>query len=54
MSIEPSLLEKEAHDFLAQEKTGEAYDRFKKAGNIYKDKGAHKEAALCLASAASC
>ncbi len=54
MLKEPELLEKEAHEFLAQEKIGEAYDLFKKAGRLYKGKGAHKESALCLASAASC
>jgi len=54
MQREPGLMEKEAHEFLAREKIGEAYDSFKKAGCLYKEKGAHKEAALCLASAASC
>ena len=52
--MEPGLLEKEAHEFLTQGRSGEAYSLFKKAGDAYKIKGAHKEAALCLASAASC
>lgn len=54
MEKEPRLLEKEAHTLLAEEKASEAYCLFKEAGNIYKEKGYHKEAALCLASAASC
>ena len=51
---EPNILEKEAHELLAQGNAGEAYVLFKKTGDIYKGKGNHKEAALCLASAASC
>ena len=54
MQKNPGLLEKEAHEFLSQEKIGEAYELFKRAGCLYKEKGAHKEAALCLASAAGC
>lgn len=54
MESDPSLLEKEAHECLSQEKHYDAYSLFRKAGNIYKGKGAHKEAALCMASAASC
>jgi len=54
MEKEAQVLEKEAHILMGEEKSGEAYFLFKKAGDIYKDKGSHKEAALCLASAASC
>lgn len=54
MKKEPNILEKEAHEHLAQEKISEAYALFRKAGDLYKEKGIHKEAALCLASAASC
>ena len=54
MSREAALLEKEAHDLLAKGNAGEAYELFKKAGEAYGLSGAHKEAALCLASAASC
>ena len=54
MQKDPRLLEKEAHEFLAREKIGEAYNLFREAGDIYKKRGFHKEAALCLASAASC
>lgn len=54
MGKDPGLLEKEAHELLAQEKNSEAYSLFKKAGDIYRQRGEHKEAALCLASAASC
>lgn len=54
MENDPNALEKEAHEYLAQEKLDEAYNLFKKCGNIHKVKGEHKEAALCLASAASC
>ena len=54
MRKDPGLLEKEAHEFLAREKIGEAYNLFREAGDVYKERGLHKEAALCLASAASC
>lgn len=54
MENDPILLEKEAHDLLEQEKSSEAYACFKKAGDAYREKGRHKEAALCLASAATC
>ncbi len=54
MKKEARILEKEAHDFLAQGCTDEAYELFRKAGEAYAGNGAHKEAALCLASAASC
>ncbi len=54
MKKEPGLLEKEAYELLAQGNIGEAYNLFKKTGDAYREKGAHKEAALCLASAASC
>ena len=54
MGSKPELLEKEAHEFLAQGNGREAYRLFKKAGDDYKRRGTHKEAALCLASAASC
>lgn len=47
-------MEKEAQDFLVQGKVEEAYALFKKCGDLYKVKENHKEAALCLASAASC
>jgi len=54
MSKEARILEKEAHESLADGKAGEAYELFRKAGEAYAGNGAHKEAALCLASAASC
>ena len=54
MIKEPHLLEKEAHELIAQGHTGEAYEILKKAGALYKGRGLHKEAALCLASAATC
>jgi hypothetical protein len=54
MAIQPELLEKEAHALLVQDKPGEAYSLYKKAGDIYRGNGEHKAAALCLASAASC
>lgn len=54
MIKEPDVLEKEANEFLAQGNVGQSYILFKKCGDIYKQKGNHKEAALCLASAASC
>lgn len=54
MEKEPGLLEKEAQDFLEQDKVGEAYFLFKKCGDLYKAKGDNKRAALCMASAASC
>lgn len=54
MQNDPGLLEKEAHALLEQEKASEAYILFKRAGDIYRKNREHKEAALCLASAASC
>lgn len=51
MENEPGLLEKEAHALLAQGKVEGAYTLFKKPGDIYKEKGRHKEAALSLVSA---
>ena len=54
MESDPKLLEKAAHDLLAEQSFSEAYKLFRKSGDIYKEKGNHKEAALCLASAASC
>jgi hypothetical protein len=54
MESDPKLLEKAAHDLLAEQSFSEAYKLFRRSGDIYKQKGNHKEAALCLASAASC
>ncbi|MFA5157177.1 MAG: potassium channel family protein [Candidatus Omnitrophota bacterium] len=54
MGNQPGSLEKEAHALLAQDKICEAYVLFRKAGDLYREKGDHKQAALCLASAASC
>ncbi len=54
MDKQASFLEKEAHEFIAQGNPGEAYEFFRKAGEAYREGGAHKEAAFCLASAASC
>lgn len=54
MNPEHNILEKKANEFLEQEKFGEAYILFKKAADLHKVNRAHKEAALCLASAASC
>jgi len=53
MSKEPKILEEEAYSFLYQEKFDEAFSLFRKAGDIYKDKGSHKQAAICLAAAGS-
>lgn len=47
------ILESEAYSFLYQEKFHEAFNLFKKAGDTYKEKGNHKQAAICLAAAAS-
>jgi tetratricopeptide (TPR) repeat protein len=54
MEKDPGLLEKDAHDLMAEEKFDEAYRLFRQAGNIYKKQGNHQAAALCFASAASC
>lgn len=54
MAVEPNVLEKEANESLAQGDVGRSYTLFRQCGDIYKQKGNHKEAALCLASAASC
>lgn len=47
------ILEEEAYSFLYQEKFDEAFNLFRKAGDIYKNKGNHKQSAICLAAAAS-
>jgi len=54
MDTDPKLLEKDAYLCLEQEKLEEAYRLFRKAADIYKIKGNHKQSALCFASAASC
>ena len=54
MEKDPSVLESEAHAYLAQEKCDHAYKLFSEAAEIYKGKGRHKQAALVFASAASC
>ena len=46
-------MEEEAYTFLYQEKFDEAFGLFRKAGDIYKTKGSHKQAAICLAAAGS-
>lgn len=51
MDKDPALLEKEAHNYLSQERLDDAYRLFREAGDIYKGKGSYKEAAMCLASA---
>ncbi|MCK9615332.1 MAG: potassium channel family protein [Candidatus Omnitrophica bacterium] len=53
MDREPKILEAEAYSFLYQEKFDEAFGLFRKAGDIYKTKGNHKQAAICLAAAGS-
>lgn len=50
---EPKVLEEEAYSFLYQERFDEAFNLFKRAGDIYKNKGNHKQAAICLAAAGS-
>lgn len=50
---EPKVLEEEAYAFLYQERFDEAFNLFKKAGDIYMNKGNHKQAAICLAAAGS-
>ena len=53
MHREPKILEEEAYSFLYQEKFDEAFGLFRKAGEIHKTKGNHKQAAICLAAAGS-
>jgi len=50
---EPRVLEEEAYSFLYQEKFDEAFSLFKRAGDLYRNKGNYKQAAICLAAAAS-
>lgn len=54
MSSQAYSLEEEAQDFLSREKFEDAFRAFRKAANIYRSEGRHKEASLCFASAASC
>ncbi|MEM7816992.1 MAG: ion channel [Candidatus Aenigmatarchaeota archaeon] len=48
------LLEEKAYQFLSEENFSEAFNLFNKIAEIYKEKGEHKQAALCFASSASC
>ncbi|MCM8786762.1 MAG: ion channel [Candidatus Omnitrophica bacterium] len=48
------VLEEKAHQSLQQQNWKEAYELFKKAANIYREKNNHSQAAVCFASAASC
>lgn len=54
MDTDLKLLEKEAHDLLGEQRFDQAYRLFKKLGEIYRQRGNHKQAAMCLTSAASC
>ncbi|MFH1360235.1 MAG: ion channel [Candidatus Omnitrophota bacterium] len=54
MNTEPKLLEKEAYNFLAQEKFEEAFRLFERAAGEYKRQGNHHQAAFCYSSAGSC
>ncbi len=54
MERNPSQIENEANSFLMDGKYAEAYDAFKKAGYLYKARHSHRQASMCLASAASC
>jgi len=54
MSSDPKVLEQEAYAFLAQEKLAEAFNAFRKAANLHRSGGNHKQASLCFAAAASC
>ncbi|MCM8830894.1 MAG: ion channel [Candidatus Omnitrophica bacterium] len=47
-------LEEKAHQLLEEQDYHHAYELFKKAANIYKEKSNHSQAALCFALAASC
>lgn len=53
MALDPKLLEKEAHESLAQAKYEEAYNLFTRAARACQERGDHKEASLLFASAAS-
>lgn len=48
---DPKVLEEEAYVYLYHEKYHEAFGLFKKAGDLYKSIGNHKQAAICLAAA---
>lgn len=54
MESDPRILEEKAHDLLSQEKFEESFKLFKSAAELYKAQAKHKQAALCLAAAASC
>ena len=53
MSEDPRTLEQKAYDFLAENDHDKAFKSFRGAGEAYKDKGEHRQAAICFASAAS-
>jgi len=48
---DPKVLEEEAYVYLYHEKYHEAFGLFKKAGDLYRIAGNHKQAAICLAAA---
>ncbi|MEI8350047.1 MAG: ion channel [Candidatus Omnitrophota bacterium] len=50
---DPKVLEEEAYVYLYHEKYHEAFGLFKKAGDLYRVIGNHKQAAICLAAAGS-
>ena len=53
MSEDPRTLEQQAYDFLSENQHDKAFKSFRGAGETYKQKGEHRQAAICFASAAS-
>jgi tetratricopeptide (TPR) repeat protein len=47
-------LERQAHQFLMEDKTEKAYETYQSAARCYQTTGKHEQAALCFTQAASC
>lgn len=52
--VNPAAFEKEASEAFSDNDYEKAFVSFRKAADIYKEKGEHKLSALCFVSAASC
>ncbi len=52
--VNPALFEKEASEAFSNNDYEKAFGSFRKAADIYRERGDHKLSALCFVSAASC
>ena len=54
MNLETRLLEEKAYSLLSNSELEDAFKLFRRAAELYRSQGNHKQAALCFASAGSC